>query len=42
MSLHNYLKSLQRALERLKDYGYTETIEFKEEMRPRKQNYTCG
>ena len=37
MSLRNYLESFQSALERLRDYGYAETIEFKEEMRPRKQ-----
>ena len=37
MSLRNYLKSFQIALEKLRDYGYAEVIEFKEEMRPRKQ-----
>jgi len=37
MSLRNYLASFQRALERLRDYGYAEAIEFKEETRPRKQ-----
>ncbi len=37
MLLRNYLETFQQALERLRDYGYTEAVEFKEEMRARKQ-----
>lgn len=33
MSLHNYLDSLHQGIQKLVDYGYTESVEFKEEIR---------
>jgi len=37
MLLHNYLKLFRRAIEQLENYGYTESIDVKEEIRPNKQ-----
>ena len=37
MSLQEYLERFRRAIERLENYGYTEAIEIKEEIRPNKQ-----
>ena len=37
MLLHNYLKLFRRAIEKLENYGYTESIDIKEEIRPNKQ-----
>ena len=37
MLLRNYIESLQCALEKLRDYGYAEAVELKEEIRARKQ-----
>jgi hypothetical protein len=37
MFLHDYFHSLRSHLERLEDYGYAETIEINEEIRPDKQ-----
>jgi hypothetical protein len=37
MSLHNYLESFRQAIEKIEDYGYTESIEIREELRPNKQ-----
>ena len=37
MSLHDYLELFRKAVEKIEDYGYTETIEVREEIRPNKQ-----
>jgi len=37
MSLRNYLELFRQALEKLENYGYTESIDIKEEIRPNKQ-----
>ncbi len=37
MSLRKYLELFRQALEKLENYGYTESIEIKEEIRPNKQ-----
>lgn len=37
MLLRNYLNSLYREIEKLEDYGYTESVEIKEEIRAIKQ-----
>ena len=37
MSLHNYLESFRQAIEKIENYGYTESVEIKEEIRPNKQ-----
>jgi hypothetical protein len=37
MSLHDYLELFQRAIENVEDYGYAESIEINEEIRPNKQ-----
>ena len=37
MSLRNYLELFRQAIEKLENYGYTESIEIKEEIRPNKQ-----
>ncbi len=37
MSLRNYLELFRQALEKLENYGYTESMEIKEEIRPNKQ-----
>jgi len=37
MLLHNYLKLFRRCVEKLENYGYTESIEIREEIRPNKQ-----
>ena len=37
MSLHNYLELFRQAIENIENYGYTESVEIKEELRPNKQ-----
>ena len=37
MSLSKYLELFRQALEKLENYGYTESIDIKEEIRPNKQ-----
>ncbi len=37
MSLRDYLERFRRGIETLENYGYTESIEIKEEIRPNKQ-----
>ncbi len=37
MSLHNYLDLFRQAIEKIENYGYTESVEIKEELRPNKQ-----
>jgi hypothetical protein len=37
VSLHNYLELFRQAIEKIEDYGYTESVEIKEELRPNKQ-----
>ena len=37
MLLRNYLQLFRRGIERLENYGYTESINIKEEIRPNKQ-----
>ena len=37
MLLRNYLELFRRCIEKLENYGYTESIEIKEEIRPNKQ-----
>ena len=37
MSLRNYLELFRQALEKLENYGYTESMDIKEEIRPNKQ-----
>ena len=37
MSLRNYLELFRQALEKIENYGYTESIDIKEEIRPNKQ-----
>ena len=37
MLLRNYLKLFRQALEKLENYGYTESMDIKEEIRPNKQ-----
>lgn len=37
MLLRNYLKLFRQSLEKFENYGYTESIEIKEEIRPNKQ-----
>jgi hypothetical protein len=37
MSLHDYLGLLRQAIEKAEDYGYAESIEINEEIRPNKQ-----
>ena len=37
MLLRNYLELFWKGLEKLENYGYTESIEIKEEIRPNKQ-----
>lgn len=37
MSLRNYLALFQENIQKLEDYGYTEFIEIREEIRPNKQ-----
>jgi hypothetical protein len=32
MSLHNYLESFRQAIEKIENYGYTESVEIKEEL----------
>ncbi len=36
MSLHNYLKPFRQEIEKLGDYGYSESLEIKEEIRGNK------
>jgi hypothetical protein len=37
MLLHKYFALFQKSIEKLENYGYTESIEIKEEIRPNKQ-----
>ena len=37
MLLRNYLRLFRRGIEKLENYGYTESIDIKEEIRPDKQ-----
>lgn len=37
MLLHNYLESFRQGIEKLENYGYAESIQIKEEIRPNKQ-----
>jgi hypothetical protein len=37
MLLRNYLELFRQAIEKLENYGYTESIDIKEEIRPNKQ-----
>ncbi len=37
MLLHNYLESFRQGIEKLGNYGYAESIQIKEEIRPNKQ-----
>jgi len=37
MSLRDYLDSFHRAIERIEDYGFSESIDINEEIRPAKQ-----
>jgi len=37
MLLRNYLELFRQGIEKLEDYGYTESIQIKEEIRPNKQ-----
>jgi hypothetical protein len=36
MSLHNYLRQFRQEIEKLEDYGYSESLEIKEEIRTNK------
>ena len=36
MSLHNYLRQFRQELEKIEDYGYSESLEIKEEIRANK------
>jgi len=42
MSLRNYLASFHENIQKLEDYGYTESIEISEEIRPNKQTIING
>jgi hypothetical protein len=37
MLLSNYLESLRKGIEKLENYGYTESVDIREEIRPNKQ-----
>ena len=37
MSLHDYLGKFRQAIEKIEFYGYTDSVEIKEELRPNKQ-----
>jgi len=37
MPLHEYLERFRKGMEMLENYGYTESVEIKEEIRPNKQ-----
>jgi hypothetical protein len=37
MSLHDYLELFRKAVEKIEDYGYTESVQVREEIRPNKQ-----
>ena len=37
MLLHDYLELFRQAIENVEDYGYAESIEINEEIRPNKQ-----
>ena len=37
MLLSNYLQLFRQGIEKLENYGYTESVEIKEEIRPNKQ-----
>jgi len=42
MSLRNYLATLHEGIQKLEDYGYTESTEIREEIRPNKQAVIKG
>ena len=42
MSLRNYLASFHENIQKLEDYGYTESIAIREEIRPNKQAIING
>jgi hypothetical protein len=37
MSLHDYFESFRKAIEKIEEYGYTESVQVSEEIRPNKQ-----
>jgi hypothetical protein len=37
MSLHDYLETFRQAIEKIEVYGYTDSVEIKEELRPNRQ-----
>jgi len=37
MELHDYIKRFHKGIERVENYGYTESVEIREEIRPQKQ-----
>ena len=37
MSLHDYLENFRQAIEKIEVYGYTDSVEIKEELRPNRQ-----
>ncbi len=37
MSLHDYLELFRKAVEKIEDYGYTESVQVREDIRPNKQ-----
>jgi len=40
MSLHDYLESFRQAIEKIEEYGCTESVQVREEIRPNKQAVT--
>jgi hypothetical protein len=42
MSLRNYLATFHEGIQKLEDYGYTESTEIREEIRPNKQAVIKG
>lgn len=37
MEVYDYIKRLHQGIERVENYGYTESVEIREEIRPQKQ-----
>ena len=37
MEVYDYIKRLRKGIERVENYGYTESVEIREEIRPQKQ-----
>ncbi len=37
MKIHDYTKHFHKGIERVENYGYTESVEIREEIRPQKQ-----